>query len=254
MNRYAVSDLHGQLDLYNQIKEYINDNDVVYALGDFGDRGPHPWTTLKAVLDDRQFIYLMGNHDYMLMKAIEEYIYYENRDGFVDLNRYMFAPHGQIALCVLNGGLDTLLGWEREPNRMEYYQQLRFLPLEIRLAALDGEHFIYLNHAGRTPSHIEVDPEKVGDFVWDRLHIYDKWDNFGKHILIGGHSPISYLVKQFNYYNKEYELKEGCLFYDGGSKICIDRAAYHTGETVLLNIDTFEHKIFTTKEKVDEKF
>ena len=56
--RYAVADLHGQSNLYFQIKEYINGNDIVYALGDFGDRGPKPWTTLQLALDDPQFIYL----------------------------------------------------------------------------------------------------------------------------------------------------------------------------------------------------
>lgn len=82
MSRYAVSDLHGQLDLFNQIKEYINDDDIVYALGDFGDRGPEPWRTLKMVLDDDQFIYLMGNHDLMLLEAIREYLSIENKEGY----------------------------------------------------------------------------------------------------------------------------------------------------------------------------
>jgi hypothetical protein len=35
--RYAIADLHGQLSLFNKVKESINDNDIVYALGDFGD-------------------------------------------------------------------------------------------------------------------------------------------------------------------------------------------------------------------------
>ena len=80
--RYVISDLHGQINLYNQIKEYINEDDIVYALGDFGDRGPEPWRTLKAVIDDPQFIYLMGNHDLMLIQAIEWIINYYKCNGF----------------------------------------------------------------------------------------------------------------------------------------------------------------------------
>ena len=56
MNRYVVADLHGQLDLLKQIKEYLNEDDILYILGDSGDRGPQPWQTLKASLDDPQFV------------------------------------------------------------------------------------------------------------------------------------------------------------------------------------------------------
>lgn len=37
---YALSDLHGYLDLYKQIKEFLKPEDKVYFLGDAGDRGP----------------------------------------------------------------------------------------------------------------------------------------------------------------------------------------------------------------------
>lgn len=250
MNRYAVSDLHGQLDLYNQIKEFINENDIVYALGDFGDRGPEPWRTLQAVLDDKQFIYLMGNHDYMLLEAIKEYLSIENKEDYVNLWSYMWAFDTKIGRLCLNGGRETLEQWRELPNRMDYYSKLRNLPLELRLAALDGKHMIYLTHAGLTPGTLEG--ENIEDFVWDRNHFYDKWDS-NSNLSIGGHSPISYLVEQFNLFNKEYELKEGCLFYNDGSKICIDRAAYHTGETVLLNIDTLKGYIFKTGETNDRE-
>ena len=71
MNRYAIADLHGQLDLLRQVKEYLHEDDILYILGDSGDRGPQPWATLKMSLDDPQFIYLMGNHDLMLLDAID---------------------------------------------------------------------------------------------------------------------------------------------------------------------------------------
>lgn len=242
MNRYVVADLHGQLDLLNQISEYISANDTLYILGDSGDRGPHPWKTLKASLDDPRFIYLMGNHDLILIKAIEQYNKMPEEDKISRLYSYMYGT-GAIPLLAANGGMDTLNGWIEEPNRMEYYQKLRMLPLEIRLAALDGEHFIYLTHAGLGGGFVE--PQNVLDFVWDRSHFYRE-KNLKGHLSIGGHSPIEYLIERFDFNNQKYELKEGCLFCNDGSKICIDRGAPFTGETVLLNIDTLEGKIFKT--------
>ena len=39
MSVYAVSDLHGQLELYFKIKDFLKPEDYVYCLGDCGDRG-----------------------------------------------------------------------------------------------------------------------------------------------------------------------------------------------------------------------
>ena len=40
MATYAISDLHGRMDLFRQVKEFLQPEDVVYVLGDCGDRGP----------------------------------------------------------------------------------------------------------------------------------------------------------------------------------------------------------------------
>ena len=257
MKRYVVSDLHGQLDLYNQIKEYINEDDVVYALGDFGDRGPEPWLTLKSVLDDKQFIYLMGNHDLMLVDAIDEYVRRADEDGYCDVWRHMYSPNGKIALLEQNGGLITLEEWAAEEKRMDYYWKLKTLPLEVRLGALDGGHFIYLTHSGFTPN-IDV-YKNVEEFVWDRDHFYDLWNNnYRGDISIGGHSPQEYVKRKLDIYGLcktndavIYEEKEGCLFYCGDHKINIDCGAHYTGTTVLLNIDTLKGKVFKVRENIN---
>ena len=241
MNRYAIADLHGQLDLLRQVKEYLHEDDILYILGDSGDRGPQPWATLKMSLDDPQFIYLMGNHDLMLLDAIDT-VLKEGDEALTHLYNRVNS-RDPIGICYLNGGLSTLEGWIADPNRERYYQKLRMAPLEVRLAAFDRKHFIYLTHAGLGGDSIES--QNVSDFVWDRTHIYNEWDSKG-HLSIGGHSPIEYLIKQFDLYGRKYKLKEGCLFYNDESKICIDRGAHFTDETVLLNIDTLEGKIFKT--------
>ena len=55
---FAVSDLHGMIDLYRQIKNFLKLEDKVYYLGDMGDRGPDCWETVKVILSDPQFICL----------------------------------------------------------------------------------------------------------------------------------------------------------------------------------------------------
>ena len=73
MATYAISDLHGSLNLFQAIQNYIRDEDKVYVLGDCGDRGCEPWLTIKEVCKDNRFIYLKGNHEDMLAKAYKEY-------------------------------------------------------------------------------------------------------------------------------------------------------------------------------------
>ena len=62
---YAMSDLHGRYDLYIEMLEKIKfgENDTLYILGDFVDRGDEG---LKIVLDITKrdnVIPIMGNHD-----------------------------------------------------------------------------------------------------------------------------------------------------------------------------------------------
>lgn len=72
MATYAVSDIHGRKDLWLKAnKEVFSPNDTIYFLGDAADRGPDGWEMIKTLLDDERVIYLIGNHEDMLIKAIE---------------------------------------------------------------------------------------------------------------------------------------------------------------------------------------
>ena len=72
MSVYAVSDLHGMYSLYEKICAKLNPEDKVIFLGDAGDRGPNGWKLIRVILDNSQWIYLKGNHEDMLIKAIDE--------------------------------------------------------------------------------------------------------------------------------------------------------------------------------------
>jgi len=244
-NRYAVSDLHGQFDLFTQIKEYINEDDIVYALGDFGDRGPEPWRTLQAVLDDSQFIYLMGNHDLMLAKSID-FLTKVSEDEWESIMWPFYSRPAMIADLFDNGGEETLIEWIENSNRMKYYKQLCNLPALITLPAKDKKHLIYLSHAGYNPG---ISEEKMlEDFVWDREHFYRHYN--GNNLIIHGHTPI---LLMDNFLDKEeYSLKDGYCLYNDNLKINIDRGAHVTGETVLLNIDTREGKVFKVRDNINE--
>ena len=243
-NRYAVSDLHGHLDLFNQIKEYLNESDVVYALGDFGDRGPEPWRTLQAVLDDSQFTYLMGNHDLMLIKSIKSLLKVPEEEWESEM--YFCLEESPIYELIYNGGNNTLIGWINSSNRMKYYKQLCNSPILFMLPTKDQKHFIHLSHAGYNPN--DLDAKTIEDFVWGRHHIYREY--MGNDLVIHGHTPMQHMNMFLN--KKEYSIKDGYCMYNSGKKINIDCGTIASKQTVLLNIDTLEAKVFKIKEVANE--
>lgn len=79
---YAVGDIHGRLDLLDDLLERIEDDDAARApgqttvifLGDLIDRGPHSAQVVQRLLDlssrtDR-VRFLLGNHEEVFLKAL----------------------------------------------------------------------------------------------------------------------------------------------------------------------------------------
>lgn len=94
MSVYACADLHGMMELYKQIKAFLKPDDIVYFLGDAGDRGSEPWEMIKTIYADPQFIYLKGNHEDMLVGAMHDFLVDESYDdNFYILRQNGGGPH-----------------------------------------------------------------------------------------------------------------------------------------------------------------
>ncbi len=231
---YACSDLHGMLHFYKVIKNKLQPEDIVYFLGDAGDRGPHPWECIKTILDDPQFIYIKGNHEDMLVNA-------------------MGKGYGrQYNLLRSNGGKHTYEQAMAEPNWTQWRTRLKDLPDKALYTNIQGED-IYLSHAGFTPD-LNADGEITWvwgeDLIWSRDHFFDKWpehEKFQKAIVVHGHTPIPFLLDEIDPAYQMGEIKPGALWYSDSKKCCIDCGAVFTGYYVLLNLDTWEEEVFYSK-------
>ncbi len=224
---YAVSDLHGYMDLYKQIKEFINPEDKVIFLGDATDRGPQSWELAKTIYNDSQFIYLKGNHEDMLVKAT---LHYYGDDWDSEDNYYTL---------ITNGGAKTWEEMLNDPEGKEFIYKLKLLPKEEIYYNENGKE-IHLCHAGFTPGRRK-------DLLWNRKHFFDIMDYVDdNYIIVHGHTPVSYqrrhdtITEALNHLYPE--------FYANGHKINIDLGTYYTKACALLDLDTFEYHIFTTKE------
>ena len=228
MSVYALGDLHGRLDILREVQKIIGEEDKVFFLGDAGDRGPNPWETIKAVIDDERFVYLMGNHEDMLIDAYNM----SKKIGHTD--------HPEGLHLYKNGGELTLRQALDDPKGEAYINILCNLPYWDMYQNESGIACL-LSHAGWTMSNYSSPSEF--DLIWNRDHFWDPWDenNYPHVISIHGHTPIPHMWVQFA--TPQGEQETGAFWYCDNHKICIDSGAYATDIAILLNLDTFDEII-----------
>ena len=238
---FALSDLHGQRALWEQIKEYLEPDDKLFFLGDAIDRGPDGFAIMKELLTDKRVTYLKGNHEVLMEDALHEIRRYE------DLGE-MFT------LWLQNGCYPTYEAWLNNGMNFGWIHILHNLPTKYTYVNAKGEE-VCLSHAGFTPGS-----QAVSDFdlIWNRKHFFDSIPEEYQdchEIIVHGHTPTVFIMEDFDKvnqlaaWNKQngehgntyyFQEREGAVIYGDGCKVCIDCGCFATGHTVLLNLDTWE--------------
>lgn len=239
MRTFAFSDLHGQRNLWEQIKAFLQPDDIVYFLGDAIDRGPDGYEIMKELLHDPRIVYIKGNHELMMQEALEEI---RQNDGALYGERFY--------IWSMNGCQPTLDAWVNNGSFYEWIDILRELPTEATYTNAEGREVV-LCHAGFTP---DAKPMLVDEMVWDRRHfrnaIPEEYQD-GHMVIVHGHTPTPYLIMDLDEFNAqdvwngreprgEYQEKDGVVVYADGVKIDIDCGCFFTGEISILNLDTWE--------------
>ena len=232
---FAVSDLHGNYELWEKIKEFLDQDDKLYILGDCGDRCADGWKIIKEALADPRVTYIRGNHDQMLLDA------WKNEWCGDDLYLWMY-----------NGGQPTYDAIVTDPDYALYLPQLARTKLYECYKNNNGQK-IHLSHAGFTLHENDEIPEKR-DLLWDRGHIEDACDWWPKSnpndYVVHGHTPTKtrefrrLLVAFPDYYN--INKSQTVIRYAHEHKICIDGAAFLTNCCALLNLDTLQEIVIST--------
>lgn len=215
MGVFAISDLHGNWELWAQVRAFLKPEDTLYVLGDAADRGPNGWAIIKDILETPNVKYLLGNHDVMLLDT-----FVEDFDGF-DSHTYWSY----------NGGFPTYSDIQKDENANKYLEKLAGLPYYYCYKNTKG-NIIHLSHAG-------FDPDKeisgLEDLVWDRGHLVTtKWRGADNEYCVFGHTPVP------NFKEDIVEIKNCTALLCDGHKIDIDNGCFATNVLPLLNLDTLE--------------
>ena len=211
MATFALSDLHGNREIWEFISGFLEPGDELYFLGDAADRGPDGYAILQEVMVDPRVTYIRGNHDQMFVDAA--------------LGDSMWKEHW-LQYC---GGFPTYLSYMDDPKRDELLNWLAHTPIRpVEYVNQQGQTVI-LSHAGFTPPEVPSDY----DLLWDRDHSNDSWGQNPENIVVvHGHNPVSHV-------RGSATLGEA-LFYCRNHKVCIDACTFYSEKAVMLNLDTWE--------------
>lgn len=249
MNKtYAITDLHGMYHLWCQIRDYCDDTDTIYFLGDAIDRGPDGIKIVKELLTDKRVIYLKGNHEELMLDAIPPYI--RALDGCCD------RTNDEEFLWLYNGGQKTLEDFcqESEKWKEQIYFNLQKLKDHIIYENKNGQK-IYLCHSGTCfdwKGYWWASKYRhLNHYTWDRKHFYREWDGKDNEYMIHGHTPVHYLFDEIkdSVILIEGRQKFDTLRYCNGHKIDLDLFSIESKRAVLFDLDTLqEEKYFESPE------
>ena len=242
MNKtYAFSDIHGMYDLWAQIRDYCDETDTIYFLGDACDRGEDGLKIINELLNDKRVRYLKGNHEDILTICVPEFI-----EGHFD----------DMPWWVSNGGRDT---WDAiqeltDEEKMALVYKLEKLPKTIWYESPKG-HKIFLSHAGTDLKYTEHDLELMGrkdPYIWDRKHFFAPHPQDMKNIYqVHGHTPVQSLRNQYQFFEPSIKITTEVFQYCEGHKFDIDMCSCITGRIALIDLDTFEIIYFNTTKGIE---
>lgn len=238
MDAYVISDLHGNIDIAKQVIEIADEGNTVFFLGDANDRDENGWEVIKMFLKHPNIIYILGNHEDMLVKAMRPY--------FFDHDDFNFQYSYKFEVWMWNQGYSTfesIMAEDYDKARM-YWNELRHLPKRVKYIN-DEEKVIYMCHSGweffvRDKYHDLKYDEKL---LWDRTHYFeDKWFGAENEFMIHGHTSVPHMLEDLggDYHNWD---RHSALWYCHTHKIDIDMRTIETKRACMINLNTFEETI-----------
>lgn len=181
--RYVISDIHGNLRLFNEILEKIDlkDTDELYVLGDMIDRHSHGIEIMMILMNMPNAKVILGNHEWMMMRALG----FPRREdtGYRGYKRLEY-----IDTWFRNGAKPTCQAWGRlsggEQDRLKKW--LQDLPLEYDAETEKGK--FKLVHAAPACLYDKYDTDHADALeyaVWDRDTLMYLPDVDGRTVLFG---------------------------------------------------------------------
>ncbi len=228
---YAVSDIHGCYDKYQELLRKINfgPNDTLYVLGDVIDRGADGFKIMLDMAQRPNVVTLMGNHEAMALDALTCILSSVQKDGEITLSE---EGAETVDLWFCNGGELSLADflWLNKDQAQTVWEYMNNMPLYKEVEV--GERQFVLVQGGLenfSPARPLKDYEP-DEILWcrpepDTDYCTDKY-------VIFGHTPVQFLADdgegmeaspQIYRRGNLIDIDCGCVFQDGRlACLCLD--------------------------------
>lgn len=229
---YAVGDIHGRLDLLDELLARIDDDvlarpvvrPVFVFLGDYIDRGRSSRETIDRLImraETSECVFLKGNHEQIAISCLRD--------------------RGLFERWMRMGGLETLMSYGITPEGRSDDRQIIRLQAAFH-DALPRSHFrffrdlqgsfacgdFFFAHAGVKPG-VPLSHQKESDLLWIRAEFLSSVQDFGM-IVVHGHTPTHAVDV-------------------GPNRINIDTGAFATGRLTCLVVEGPELSIIDTQDR-----
>jgi serine/threonine protein phosphatase 1 len=226
----VVGDIHGKLDLFNQLlekMEYRTGEDRLILIGDLVDRGEHSRGVVERAIElksesPNNVIVIRGNHEAMMLAALAN------------------PESEQAELWYYNGGIETLQSYADEEGNLDvpesHWDFIASLPTWY-----EDDHAIYV-HAGLPedddgsflhPRDASQNPE----LYWARNRKF--FGGYEGKTVVFGHTITGMIFG------------ERAKVWMRGSLVGVDTGAYLTG--TLSAIELPSRRVFSVSEAVEEE-
>jgi serine/threonine protein phosphatase 1 len=230
---YAIGDIHGRLDLLDEVLSRIEADmaarptgrAIHVFLGDYIDRGSSSRETIDRLIElreARECVFLKGNHELIALKCLSDRSLFDQwmRLGGVETLVSYGVPAGQSA------GGKPIVELQSAFHHALPQAHLRFFR-DLQTSFTCGDFFFA--HAGVRPG-VELSRQTENDLLWIREEFLSSTEDFGK-IVIHGHTPT-----------REVDI--------GPNRINIDTGAFATGRLTCLTIEDSSLSVIDTLQAV----
>jgi serine/threonine protein phosphatase 1 len=189
---YAIGDIHGRLDLLDQMQEMIRSDArsssatrfVVVYLGDYIDRGPASRGVIDRLLDDPlndfERVHILGNHEEIMLQFLdhglraEPWFTHGARETYMSYGLEAPQPSDSLAFPAARAALR-----ERLPAHHRAFLE------GLTLSHREGDYLFV--HGGIRPG-VALDAQDPHDLVWIRYEFLESDVDFGV-CVVHGHTP-----------------------------------------------------------------
>lgn len=246
---YAMSDIHGELDVFKEALVNVNltnKNNKLILLGDYIDRGNKSCETLYFIKDlsekfPNQIIPLRGNHEDMFLDDLDAMY---PIGEFSEIKKYITEDEYKTILLKVNNESNELL---KSMIIYKYITDLIKVKHKNLISWLKALPFYYETEK-QIFVHAGID-EEFGDY-WeiatsDEMFIWKYPPTTGKFYkdIIAGHTHTSEIAEEESYYK---------VFWDGENHFYIDGSTVISKNIPLLKYDTVKKRYYSF-EKIIEK-